>query len=88
MQIVKYSDALDRAFKAAFNRNYNAAGNAPLTWGGDGCNEIDMVDDLLVALKKVPAGTPLYCVEGNDGSQYAWFLGSEADILAKLNGIK
>ena len=88
MQIVKFSDVLDRAFVAAFQRNYDAAGDAPFTWGGDGINEIELVDEILVEFKKQPAGTPLYCVEGNDGSQFAFFWGTEAQILAQINAIQ
>jgi hypothetical protein len=87
MQNVKFSDALDKAFTAAFGRNYGAAGNAPIAWGGDGCNEIDMVDDILTVLKDVPEGTPLYCLSYSDGATFGWFFGSEQDILTQINAI-
>jgi len=37
LPIVKFSNMLDLAFKAAFSCNYDAAANAPLAWGGGAC---------------------------------------------------
>tara|TARA_Y100001980_G_C14391782_1_gene190664 strand:+ start:336 stop:599 length:264 start_codon:yes stop_codon:yes gene_type:complete len=85
---VKYSNQLDTAFCAALQRNYDVASNLPDTWAGDGINEIDVVGEIVTAVRKAPSNSPIFVLEGDDPSQMAFFVGTQAQILAKLNAVQ
>ena len=81
------SNNLDDAFIKAHAQDPDAVLSAALALGGDGCNEIDNLKDILAALDTAPHGTPV-CIAGYpNGDQWYYFLGTESEVLSLLDGI-
>ena len=50
--------------------------------------EIDVVGEIVTAVRKAPSNSPIFVLEGDDPSQMAFFVGTQAQILAKLNAVQ
>lgn len=82
------SSKLDKVCRQAYQRNRNEVCYAAIAVGGDGCNPITNMEDVLAALDLNP-GSDICISDGEEnGSSWFYFLGSEKEVIAKLEAIQ